>query len=146
MKFNSIVTVLLFLFSLSIQAQDWQTDVTKAKAIATTNNQNIVLVFQGSDWCAPCIKLNKEIWSTPKFQELANDHFVMLQADFPKRKANRLPSELQAHNNKLAEKYNPNGYFPYVVVMDANGKMLGSMGYEKTTPDVYYKKLTAFEK
>jgi thioredoxin-related protein len=57
-----------------------------------------------------------------------------------------LSKELQIQNNKLAEKYNIKGYFPYVVVIDNNGKKLGSTGYEKTTPELYFKKLTAFEK
>lgn len=134
------------LLSFSAFAQDWQTNIDTAKALAKKGNHNIVLVFQGSDWCAPCIKLDKEIWSTAKFQELAKNHFVMLQADFPKRKKNQLSDSQTAHNAKLAEKYNPNGYFPYVVVLSPEGKVLGSIGYEKSTPEDYFKKLTAFEK
>ncbi|HIC30863.1 MAG TPA: thioredoxin family protein [Flavobacteriaceae bacterium] len=143
LKFLIIITMLL---SFSAFAQDWQTNIDTAKALAKKENHNIVLVFQGSDWCAPCIKLDKEIWSTAKFQELAKNHFVMLQADFPKRKKNQLSDSQTAHNGKLAEKYNPNGYFPYVVVLSQEGKVLGSIGYEKSTPEDYFKKLTAFEK
>lgn len=134
------------LLSFSAFAQDWQTNIDTAKALAKKGNHNIILVFQGSDWCAPCIKLDKEIWSKAKFQELAKNHFVMLQADFPKRKKNQLSDSQTAHNGKLAEKYNPNGYFPYVVVLSPEGKVLGSIGYEKSTPEDYFKKLTAFEK
>ncbi|MBN2869224.1 MAG: thioredoxin family protein [Flavobacteriaceae bacterium] len=143
LKFLIIITMLL---SFSAFAQDWQTNIDTAKALAKKGNHNIILVFQGSDWCAPCIKLDKEIWSTAKFQELAKNHFVMLQADFPKRKKNQLSDSQTAHNGKLAEKYNPNGYFPYVVVLSPEGKVLGSIGYEKSTPEDYFKKLTAFEK
>ena len=112
--------------------------------MANSNNQNIVLVFQGSDWCAPCIKLEKEIWSTNEFQKLNEDHFVMLKADFPRGKKNQLSEKQQIQNKKLAELYNPNGYFPLVVVLDENGKVLGKLGYEKTTPSQYFKKLTSF--
>lgn len=142
-KFFYIIALLLSTVSFS---QDWQTDFDKAKSLATAKNTNIVLVFQGSDWCAPCIKLDKEIWSTSEFQKLSNGHFVMLQADFPKRKQNKLPSDLQEHNNKLAEIYNPNGYFPFVVVLNSKGKVLGNLGYEKTTPELFFKKLKALEK
>lgn len=143
LKFLTIITMLL---SFSAFAQDWHTNIDTAKALAKKGNHNIVLVFQGSDWCAPCIKLDKEIWSTAKFQDLAKNHFVMLQADFPKRKKNQLSDSQTAQNAKLAEKYNPNGYFPYVVVLSSEGKVLGSIGYEKSTPEKYFKKLTAFEK
>lgn len=136
----------LFLFSLSTFAQDWTTNFEEAKQQASSKNQNIVLVFQGSDWCAPCIKLDKEIWSSQEFQKLAKDHFVMLQADFPRRKANKLSESLTAQNAKLAEAYNNQGYFPLVVVLNPEGEVLGKTGYEKMTPSAYFKKLVAFEK
>ncbi|QXP58633.1 thioredoxin family protein [Olleya sp. HaHaR_3_96] len=143
---SKLLYLVIFLISTVAFSQEWHTDITKAKSLASKNNTNIILVFQGSDWCAPCIKLDKEIWSTTNFQKLSKDHFVMLQADFPKRKQNKLSSELQEHNNQLAESYNPNGYFPFVVVLNAKGEVLGNLGYEKTTPELFYKKLTAFEK
>ena len=143
MKFKFFL-ILTFVLSFQTFAQDWSTDFEEAKKTANSNNQNIVLVFQGSDWCAPCIKLENEIWSKNEFQKLSIDHFVMLKADFPRRKKNQLSEELQIQNKKLAELYNPNGYFPLVVVLDENGKMLGKLGYEKTTPSQYFKKLTSF--
>ncbi|MAW95918.1 MULTISPECIES: thioredoxin family protein [unclassified Leeuwenhoekiella] len=130
-------------FSLS-QAQEWQNDFGKAKSLAAKQDKPIILVFQGSDWCAPCIKLNKEIWETEAFQSYAKDHYVMLQADFPRKAKNALPAAQQEANNKLAETYNKNGYFPLVVVLDKNGKVLGNAGYEKTTPAAYIKKIDAF--
>ncbi|MCK0130008.1 thioredoxin family protein [Flavobacteriaceae bacterium F08102] len=140
----SIVTVLVVV--QGVFAQEWYTDFSKAKKTAAEKNNAIILVFQGSDWCAPCIKLAKEIWSTTEFKALAKDHFVMLKADFPRKRKNALSKDQQEHNAKLAEKYNPNGYFPYVVVLNARGDVLGSMGYEKMSPTAYFNKLKAFEK
>lgn len=125
-------------------AQEWQTNFEKAQSLAQKENQHIVLVFQGSDWCAPCIKLDREIWSSPEFQELAKDRFVMLKADFPRKQKNKLPKAQEEHNKALAAKYNPNGYFPFVVVLDASGKKLGEAGYEKTSPKAYFNRLNAF--
>ncbi|QRM90395.1 thioredoxin fold domain-containing protein [Lacinutrix sp. WUR7] len=139
-----IAVAFILFFSVSSFAQEWLTNFNEAKTLATQNNQKIILVFQGSDWCAPCIKLDKEVWSTETFQTLAKDKFVMLQADFPKRKGNKLTPELQAHNNKLSEKYNPNGYFPFVVVLNEEGTILGNSGYEKSTPKKYFNKLNSF--
>jgi len=139
-----ILLILSLAFSINSFAQDWISNIDEAKEIASRNNQNVVLVFQGSDWCAPCMKLDKEVWSTPEYQKLNENHFVMLKADFPRRKKNKLTEEQQTHNNKLAELYNPNGYFPLVVVLNKSGKILGKLGYEKTTPSQYFKKLTNF--
>lgn len=143
MKFKFLLALAL-LFSFQSFAQEWTTDLEEAKKTASKNNQNIVLVFQGSDWCAPCIKLEKEVWSTSEFQKLNENHFVMLKADFPRRKQNKLSEAQENKNKKLAELYNPNGYFPLVVVLDKNGKALGKLGYEKTTPSQYFKKLSTF--
>lgn len=139
--------ILSFLFiSLSIfgNAQEWHTDLIQAKAIAVEESKNIVLVFQGSDWCAPCMKLEKEIWTNDEFKAYAKDHFVMLLADFPKKKGNVLSLEQQEKNNKLAEIYNKNGFFPFVVILDKEGKVLGQTGYKKMTPDEYIKHLASF--
>ncbi len=133
-------------FSYSCFSQDWITNFEEAKSSAKNSNKKIVLVFQGSDWCAPCIKLDKEIWHTDEFIDYAKSHFVMLKADFPKRKKNALTKEQQEHNNKLAEAYNRNGYFPYVVVLDENGLVLGSTGYKKVTPKAYIDILQSFKK
>ncbi|SRX54397.1 thioredoxin family protein [Aequorivita sp. CIP111184] len=140
-----IVSILLFSFSF-VNAQEWQTDFKTAEKLASEENRPIILVFQGSDWCAPCIKLDREIWSSDEFKSYAKEHFVMLQADFPRRKANALSDEQQEKNNQLAEKYNTQGYFPFVVVLDKDGHVLGEAGYEKTTPTAYIDKLESFVK
>jgi len=133
--------MLFLITSLNVIAQDWITDFSEAKNIATKDNKTIILVFQGSDWCAPCIKLDREIWSADEFKAYAKDHYVMLQADFPRKKKNALSKEQQGKNNALAEKYNKNGYFPFVVVLDKNGKVLKELGYIKTTPSKYIEQL-----
>jgi thioredoxin-related protein len=136
----------LLVLSYTAFSQNWLTNFDEAKQTAVEKKQVIVLVFQGSDWCAPCMKLDKEIWSTETFQQYATKHYVMLQADFPKRKSNRLPEAQQKHNDQLAEKYNSKGYFPHVVIFDSEGKVLGRLGYEKVSPAEYIKKIDQFIK
>lgn len=145
MKKSFYTLLLLLACSVSVIAQEWQTDFDTAKSIASKENRPIVLVFQGSDWCAPCIKLNREVFSTDTFQQYAKDHFVMLQADFPKKKKNALPEEQQTKNNILAEKYNQNGIFPLVVMLDKNGKVLGETGYIKADVSTYISHLESLK-
>lgn len=142
----AMVLILALSFLNVANAQEWQKDLKKAEKIASTEDKPIVLVFQGSDWCAPCIKLDKEIWSTDAFKNYAKEHFVMLKADFPRRSKNKLAAEQQEKNNKLAKTYNPEGYFPLVVVLDKSGTVLGKTGYKKTTPEEYIKTLNSFQK
>lgn len=134
---KTLLAILLFVFSLNCFSQNWLTSFEEAKSIASIENRKIVLVFSGSDWCGPCIKLDNEIWKTDEFQSYAKKNFVMIRADFPRRKKNALSIDQQNHNNKLAEAYNKNGYFPLVVVFDSAGKRIGETGYKKKTPKEY---------
>jgi len=144
---NGFFLSIAFIAMISIaSAQEWQTDFEQAKSMAAKDNLSIILVFQGSDWCAPCMKLEKEIWSSKEFIDLAKGHFVMVKADFPRRKKNALPDEQQERNNKLAAEFNTSGYFPFVVVLDKDGKVLGETGYEKLSPEDYFNLLMAFTK
>ena len=102
--------VVSFCVLTSSFGQNWNINLDDAKKMSSDKNQKIVLVFSGSDWCAPCIKLDKEIFSTNEFKSFANENFVLLKADFPRKKKNALSTEQQNHNNKLAEMYNPNGF------------------------------------
>lgn len=143
---KSLLIALLIITSVQAISQNWITDFETAKQEAKDKNQKIILVFQGSDWCAPCIKLEREIWNTETFKSYAVDHFVMLQADFPRKKQNKLDNELQEKNNALAEKYNKNGYFPFVVILDHKGNVLGETGYKKISPKEYIDELNSFSK
>ena len=69
MKKIAIITF-VFLSSFSF-AQEWQTNFEEAKKIATEQDKNVVIVFSGSDWCAPCIKLDKNIWQSEAFKKEA---------------------------------------------------------------------------
>jgi thioredoxin-related protein len=138
-----VLTVLLLHTSTTI-AQDWKTNFEAAKEIASKENKHIILVFQGSDWCAPCIKLDRAIWSTDDFKNYAKDNYVMLQADFPRKKKNALSEELTKANAKLAETYNKNGIFPFVVVLDSKGVVLGETSYKKVSVSDYITTLNSF--
>ncbi|MGR7814372.1 thioredoxin family protein [Lacinutrix undariae] len=144
---KKILLAMIFVASVvTVSAQEWQTDFVKAKEIASKESKPIILVFQGSDWCAPCIKLDREIWSTETFKKYANDNYVMLKADFPRKKNNSLSEKQTKSNAQLAEKYNRQGFFPFVVVLDSSGKVLGESSYKKITPENYIKELNAFIK
>lgn len=141
---------LLLLFALAITnfavSQEWQTNFEEAKKTAIEQDKNVIIVFSGSDWCAPCIKLDKNIWQSEAFKKEAKEEWVLVKANFPRKKANELSKEQTEHNRKLAEKYNIEGSFPLVVVLDKNGKVLGKMGFKNVSPEEYIKMIHALEK
>ena len=134
MKLFISFTIFLFSFSTAI-AQDWNTNIDKSLKLASKENKNIILVFSGSDWCAPCKKIDSDILQSEEFISYASENWILLKADFPKKKKNRLSKEQQDHNDMLADKYK--GTFPLIVVLDSNGKTLKRIGYERHTPKEY---------
>lgn len=139
--------IILFLFIGTIgYSQNWKTNFEEAKIEATKENKNILLVFSGSDWCAPCMKLENVVWKSDAFQAEAAKSWVIYKADFPKKKANQLSSELSERNNKLAEKYNKNGSFPLVVLLDKSGKIIGMTGFKNVSAVDYIALIHSFEK
>lgn len=105
----------------------WMTDFAKAKEKAQEENKSVLMDFTGSDWCPPCIKLDKEVFQTKKFKEFAKENLVLLKLDFPRRK--QLPDEQKEHNENLAEEFSVRA-FPTIVIATAKGKELGrEMGY-----------------
>lgn len=116
----------------------WLTDFNQAKQQAKEKNRMILLSFSGSDWCAPCIKMKKEIFDSTPFQDFANENLVLVKSDFPRLKKNQLNAEQKAHNEKLAEQYNKSGKFPLTILLDSNGEVIREWdGYSKMTPESF---------
>jgi thioredoxin-related protein len=117
---------ILFFLTFSFTTTEWTTDFAKAKTDANGQHKYILLNFSGSDWCGPCIKLKKEVLDSPEFLKYAENKLVLVRADFPRNKKNRLSPELTKSNEALAEKYNNQGKFPYTVLINADGKIVKS--------------------
>jgi thioredoxin-related protein len=102
----------------------WEPSFEAAKKVAIEKHQLILLNFSGSDWCGPCMRLHKEILNNIAFSTMADTTLVMVNADFPRSKKNQLDKIVQKQNDALAEKYNPQGKFPYTVLLDTKGKII----------------------
>lgn len=131
--------LLLITLSLLLPASlIWTSNFNEAQQQAKIRHQSILINFSGSDWCGPCIRLRKEILESEIFENYAKAHLVLLRADFPRQKKNQLSAEQIKLNEALAEKYNPDGKFPYTLLVDENGKILKSWdGYPKESPESF---------
>ncbi len=136
MKKLVVLLSILRVFSL-VNAQQL-TSYDQALEKANQDQKILVLQFSGSDWCAPCIKLEKNILHTPTFQEYAKQ-FVWLKVDFPQKKANRLSKAQTEENEKIAERYNPKGLFPFLVFIDNDESIVGTIKYHNVSPEEYAK-------
>lgn len=120
------ISILLILLSFSGFAQkvEWLNNIDSAKTESKAQNKLILLKFSGSDWCANCQQLDKIFFNSEVFKKFAPNHLVLLEADFPMRKKNKLSKEQQIHNEKLAESFNKAGSFPLIIMLNEEGIML----------------------
>lgn len=109
---------------LATAAEDggWIEDFAEASALSKKTNKPMLLEFTGSDWCPPCIQMNKQIFSTKKFQDFARGNLVLMKVDFPMRKPQN--TALKQQNLQLDEKFGVNGAVPTVVLLSPDGKVL----------------------
>lgn len=142
---KKILVFTLLLISVLGFSQDWKYNFDEAKKIASEENKNIVMIFSGSDWCAPCMRLEKNIWQSEEFQKESAEKWVLLKLNFPRKKVNQLSEEQTNHNRALAEKYNREGSFPLVIIMQPSGKILGKLGFKNVKPKEYIALMEAFE-
>lgn len=96
--------------------EGWHTDVDAAIALAKKENKSVLLEFTGSDWCPPCIAMQKNVFSKDEFFKAASKDFVLVYLDFP-----RGDKKVAEKNGPLAEKYKIEG-FPTVILLNKEGK------------------------
>jgi len=133
----------LALATASAAELPWMTDLPKAQAQAKTDKKLVMLDFTGSDWCGWCIKLNKEVFSTPEFAEYAKKNLVLVEVDFPRAK--KQSTEQKKANEGLQQKYKIEGY-PTIIVLNSEGKQVGQLGYMPGGPKAFIAELDKLKK
>ena len=122
----------------------WLTDLPKAQKQAKAENKIVLMDFTGSDWCGWCIKFRKEVLDTDEFKAYAAKNMVLVELDFPKKKAQS--DDLKKANKALKAQYKING-FPSLVVLDKDGKEIGrQVGFAEGGPKAFIAKLEKFKK
>ncbi|HSB93945.1 MAG TPA: thioredoxin family protein [Flavitalea sp.] len=137
------VFLLLFTTLLIGGTMHAQEKFADALAAAKDSGKHVLIVFSGSDWCIPCIKMEKQVFLADDFRKYASDHLVIVHADFPRLKKNQLSATQQSINEALADKYNTHGSFPMTVLTDPEGHVIKEWpGYEdKLTASVFIQQL-----
>ncbi len=137
---------LLLLSFFLLTGVNWSGNFNEAQQQARQSHKMILVNFSGSDWCGPCIRLRNEILETTAFDDYAQDHLVLVRADFPRQKKNQLSKDQVKRNEALADKYNAEGKFPFTLLLDENGKVLKSWdGYPNVNAAQFISQIKAFE-
>jgi len=138
-----LVPVLLLTGCLGAWAGEngWLTDFAEARKVAAEKKLTILVDFSGSDWCGWCIRLDREVFSQKTFKDYAAKNLVLFLADFPNSKEQS--EKTVAQNKALARKYGVQG-FPTVLLLGADGKVLGRTGYQEGGASAYVEHLKTF--
>jgi protein disulfide-isomerase len=113
--------VVLALVSASCARADevWTSDYKKAQQEAKASHKLLLIDFTGSDWCGYCFQFDRAILSQPQFKDYASKNLVLMEVDFPVRKAQTV--ETRKQNLELKQRYQVEG-FPTLIVLNGEGK------------------------
>jgi hypothetical protein len=133
------------LVAAAVWGQDspWKTDLDAALKESSTTGKPLLVVVTGSDWSAPSMRMEVEVWSRTGFLKAATDKYVLLRLDFPHQTT---PSERsRGQNLRWTDQY-PFQAFPTVYLLDASGFLFGQRtGYIPGGIPGFLALLTTFE-
>ena len=123
-RFSCLLIVFSFVTTVT-RGSEWQTDYEQALATAKAAKKCVLLNFTGSDWCGPCIQMERTAFSKPAFLDYAKQNLVLVAVDYPRLK--ELPEKVTKQNERLMHQYSIGG-FPTVILLNPDGKILGQLG------------------
>ena len=106
---------------------------------SVNNNKTKFIIFSGSDWCKGCIQFKKKVLDDPSFEAFAKENLDVIVADFPQRI--KLSKNIVQQNEALAEKYNPKGVFPNLVLLSPDGSRFDVIEYSNQSPQEFVKEI-----
>jgi len=139
---KNISLVLLFMATMPGYSQQWKTNLKEAFKEASVSGKDVLLFFSVSETCETCDKLEQNVFQSKEFKEFASENYILVKQDFQSG-----VTENMEENLLLVEKYNKDGFFPLVVIINKNTKVLGKIGvYKDESPSEYLSQLQTIKK
>src|ERR1017187_4769634 len=110
----------------------WLTDLPNALVRAKAEGKSVLLFFHGSDWCPPCVEMQRQVFGSPEFVQYACRALVLVDVDFPQKSGQS--EELKRSNLALKARFNlrreSGAGFPTIVLLnDAGETVIQETGY-----------------
>ena len=110
----------------------WLTDLPKALVKAKAEGKSVLLYFHGSDWCPPCVEMQRQVFASVEFAQYARHALILVDVDFPQKAPQS--EELVRTNLALKSRFNlsrqPGEGFPTIVLLnDADETVFQETGY-----------------
>jgi len=131
------IVIFFLLFAMPMHSQQWKSDLEAAFVEASGSGKNVLLFFSVSDACDICRRLDHDIFQSEEFREYAGENLILVKLDFRNQASGDKSDQLL-----IVEKYNKDGFFPWVVLVNKNRKVVGKLPlYESQTPRQYVAKI-----
>ncbi|MDY0781092.1 thioredoxin family protein [Tenacibaculum sp. IB213877] len=101
----------------------WEVTFKDAVKKARKERKPILIYFTGSDWCGPCMRLDKDLFHTEKFKQFADENMILYMADYP-RNRDLVTPENKSTNEELSARYAQTS-FPTLIMINDKGEVLG---------------------
>ena len=138
-QFKSVIIGLIILTSPQLCFCQMNSSPDQAFSAALESRKPVLLYFSGSDWCLPCQTFSKTIISDSSFKKYADGNLVMIEVDFPQKSS--FTKQQVLWNEKLAEEFNPNGIFPYLLLVHADKTVIASLKYLHFDPQQFIEEI-----
>lgn len=135
---TTVFTFVLMATVMHCSAQEWRNNLNEAFREASMTNKKVLLFFSTEDDCERCQKLDKNVLQSTQFKDFVKEDYILVKQDFQPTDD---PAQLE-QNLLVVEKYNKDGFFPLMVIINKNAKIIGQVGaYNNETPDQYLDRL-----
>jgi len=142
---NPVLYLFFFVLTQS-HSQTWKNDIDAGLKEAIQTNKKVLLFFTVPEQCDNCKLLEQNVLKTNEFLSFADNNYVLVKVDFSV-KGEELTEAMAEKNLLIVEKYNKDGFFPLVVILNKTSKVLGKTGvYKDESPSQFISVLKSFEK
>ena len=119
----------------------WAEDFEAARLQAAKEGKFVLAAFSGSDWCGPCMALEKDVLSQRKYMGRLTKKYVPVMVSVPRDKST-LSKLAVSQNAALKERYGIRGFPTVIVVNPVDGEEVRRhSGYRNGDPDGFLKRL-----
>ena len=114
-------------------------DYDAALAKAAKEKKTVLAIFSGSDWCPPCMALERNYLSKAEFTNAVSNDLVLLFVDNPRDKS-YMTEKVRELTPRLFSKYKIRGV-PTLMFLDAKGEQIAVARRGNTDPATWGRSL-----
>ncbi len=123
---------------------DWLQDFEEAKRRAAKENKDILVAFDGSDWCGWSIRMAYEVFLQPEFRRQVDSRYVLVFLDFPQKVPAMAKVQSAERNERMSREFDVDAY-PTIIVTDAQGRPYGRASYIEGGVGKFVSQLNAWD-